>query len=631
MTRRRGATRRILAATALVMALITGLLTGTTTPAAAAAPCVATPFTAAFRSSLAKRYPSIRVTAAFYDTATGCWYHLNQGMQITTASVMKSQVLGAVLLKAQREGRALTAWERTRVERMIRYSFNPETSDLYLHVGSVAGMRATDADFGATATTHTATFGLTRSTAVDRTRVNLRLLHAGGPLTEASRDLAWKEMTSVHPLQRWGITAGVPDGWDVALKNGFYPSSGLGWRLGSSGFVRRPDSDQGYAATVMVEGAPNASTGIAIVEEVSRRGTAALTVGGAPSRPWDRRRCTAMRSGESWATAASRLGLSTTRAGEIRTIGGGNASPLGGQLACSPVIGAERTPSNSVVNRVYRPVAADLNGDGRTDLVWYAPGASADHIWWSEGVAFRSTPASIGGDRFPVVGDFDGDGADDIFWYGPGSRPDELWYGGPTIEVVPIDVPTAGLRPAAGDLDGDGRDDLLLYGPGAIPDEVRYGTPVRGAFDAVPVAVSGAYEPLIGDFDGNGADDTFWYGAGPGPEHLWSGEPGRRAVVSAPASRVAGRYRPVVGDVDGDGSDEILWYGPGTIADSRWDGVGPDRVSSPLTVKGSYQPLVGDVDGDGLADVFWYGHGVKPEAFWRGGPGPLVDAPIRLR
>ena len=34
--------------------------------------------------------------------------------------------------------------------------------------------------------------------------------------------------------------AGRPrSGWRVALKNGFYPATGAGWRLGSTGFVRR--------------------------------------------------------------------------------------------------------------------------------------------------------------------------------------------------------------------------------------------------------------------------------------------------------------------------------------------------------------------------------------------------------
>lgn len=148
-------------------------------PPADAAGCTSA-FSGAFANDLARRYPGVRVTAAVYDTQTGCWHHLHLGMQLTTASVIKAQVLGAVLLKAQDAGRGLTAWERAQIGPMIRYSFNPETSALYGHVGSAAGMHDTDARLGVTATTHTATFGLTRSTAVDRTRVALRLLHDGG-------------------------------------------------------------------------------------------------------------------------------------------------------------------------------------------------------------------------------------------------------------------------------------------------------------------------------------------------------------------------------------------------------------------------------------------------------------------
>ncbi len=96
-------------------------------------------FSSSFVAGLAQRYPGIKVTAAVYDTQTGCWLHLHQGMQITTASVIKAQVLGAVLLKAQDAGRGLTAWERSQIGPMIRLSYNPETSALYGHVGSAAG------------------------------------------------------------------------------------------------------------------------------------------------------------------------------------------------------------------------------------------------------------------------------------------------------------------------------------------------------------------------------------------------------------------------------------------------------------------------------------------------------------
>src|SRR3546814_16836380 len=91
-------------------------------------------------------------------------------------------------------------------------------------------------------------------------------------------------MSHVHPLQQWGITAGVPHGWSAALKNGFYPSSGIGWRVGSSGFVRRDAAEHGYAVTIMTEGARDQETAVGMWEEVSRRMACALAVGGSDER-----------------------------------------------------------------------------------------------------------------------------------------------------------------------------------------------------------------------------------------------------------------------------------------------------------------------------------------------------------
>src|SRR5689334_6344199 len=69
-------------------------------------------FSPAFTASLARDFPRQRVTASVYDTRTGCWYTLHPGMRITTASVIKAAVMGAVLLRAQDLRRAPTAWER---------------------------------------------------------------------------------------------------------------------------------------------------------------------------------------------------------------------------------------------------------------------------------------------------------------------------------------------------------------------------------------------------------------------------------------------------------------------------------------------------------------------------------------
>ena len=56
---------------------------------------------------------------------------------------------------------------------------------------------------------------------------------------QAGREEAWAYMTDVHPLQEWGISAGVPAGWTVAQKNGFYPSTGTAGESGRAGSCAR--------------------------------------------------------------------------------------------------------------------------------------------------------------------------------------------------------------------------------------------------------------------------------------------------------------------------------------------------------------------------------------------------------
>ena len=124
---------------------------------------------------------------------------------------------------------------------MMHFSHNrPPTSELYAGLGGAAGMTQLDARFGLTATSHTALYGATRSTAADRTRLVEQLLIGGGPLDDTHVEEAWAIMSNVSMAQSWGISAGLPAGHEIALKNGFFPMSGVGWRLGSRGVVRAP-------------------------------------------------------------------------------------------------------------------------------------------------------------------------------------------------------------------------------------------------------------------------------------------------------------------------------------------------------------------------------------------------------
>jgi len=163
----------------------------------------------------------------------------------------------------------------------------------------------------------------------------------GGGSGDAAADSAAPQAAAdagaaADPTRAVAGAAGVPAGYQVALKNGFYPSRGWGWRLGSTGFVRRTGSSHGYAITIMTDRNSGHYPGMTLVEKISRRVSGVL-LGGTPApRIVTRSVCTRTVAGESWTTVARRVGVSSTRAYLVRRVSGGNPYPLQGQRACSP-------------------------------------------------------------------------------------------------------------------------------------------------------------------------------------------------------------------------------------------------------------------------------------------------------
>jgi hypothetical protein len=386
--------------------------------------------------------------------------------------------MAGVLLRAQREGRPLTAYERSRIDPMITQSANPPTNELWSSLGGVPGMDALDAAFGLSQTTPTSPWGLTSTSAHDQVELTRQVLIGEyGPLDPPARGVARHYMTRVVPSQRWGISAGVPAGWTVALKNGFAPSRCCGWRLNSTGYVEEPDGQGGYAATVLTDGWPDEASGIVGNETVSRAIAATLT---APDDvpltcDWD---------GDGDDTP----GVQRGRSFFLR-----NANSSGP---------ADAAFVYGIAGDV--PVCGDWDGDGddtvgvRRGRVWYLrntnSGGGADVT-----VVFGA-PADV-----PIVGDWDGDGDDTVgvhrafHWFLRNSNT----TGDPDL------APTYGRSddiPVVGDWDGDGDDT-----PGV---RRRHGPlwHLRNSSTAGPGDVSFYYgalrdELLTGDWDGDG-DDT---------------------------------------------------------------------------------------------------------------------------
>jgi hypothetical protein len=278
-----------------------------------------------------------------------------------------------------------------------------------------------------------------------------------------------------------------------------------------------------------------------------------------------------------------------------------------------------RNGATATVNGSYRPVVADFDPTRTSDILWYAPGRTADPTWigrTSGGFANGPTLA-INGTYEPIVGDFNCDGSPDIVWYGPGTAPDSIWW---MKGFKPVSQHTAvdGVyRAAAGDFNGDDCTDILWHGPGTAPDSIWVGSRFEQRVKGPGIALNGAYELVVGDFNGDGYSDVLLYAPGRAQDHLLLG--GATGFAKNVPVTINGTYTPVVGDFDGDGYSDVIWYAPGSAHDYLWRG-GPHGFtgSLALTINGKYDPIASDFNGDGHTDVLWYAPGPTPDPMWLG-------------
>ncbi|MFE5262065.1 serine hydrolase [Streptomyces coelicoflavus] len=197
-----------------------------------------------------------------------------------TASIVKVDILAALLLRAQDAGRSLTASERSRATAMIEDSDNDSASALWRAIGTADGLDAANERFGLTGTAggEGPLWGLTRTTAADQVRLLRQVFVADGSvLSAASRAYVRGLMERIADGQRWGVSAAADgacgtggaggSGW--ALKNGWLRRSTTGlWVVNSIGRVET--GGRGRLVAVVSRGSGTRAEGIALTEAAAR-------------------------------------------------------------------------------------------------------------------------------------------------------------------------------------------------------------------------------------------------------------------------------------------------------------------------------------------------------------------------
>ncbi len=225
------------------------------------------PFEGALRSYLASRPGAVGVAVKVPSTGRVYTYTKTRSRNVT-ASIVKVQVMAAVMLRAQDAGRSLTSWERSKIVPMIRQSDNTATTDLFNSIGKGPGLDRAAARLGMTGTyadpaNH---WGLTSTVPQDQTILMDHFSRATGVLSASNRSYGMTQMKSVVSSQRWGVSAGPPSG-TVALKNGWLPRTD-GWHVNSIG---HSSYGRDYTIGVLTHHNPGTqSTQESTIEGVSR-------------------------------------------------------------------------------------------------------------------------------------------------------------------------------------------------------------------------------------------------------------------------------------------------------------------------------------------------------------------------
>ncbi|MFI7365407.1 serine hydrolase [Streptomyces sp. NPDC050149] len=194
-----------------------------------------------------------------------------------TASIVKVDILAALLLRAQDEDRVLTAGERAHAVAMIERSDNEAATALLTAVGGASALDAANERLGLTATTAAQAWGLTRTTAADQLTLLEAVFGTDTELSQASRTYLRGLMAQVEADQQWGVSAA---GSSWALKNGWMPRTATGlWNINSIGQVTA--DGRTYLVAVLSGGQPTKEAGVALVEAVAKAAVKVVRTGAA--------------------------------------------------------------------------------------------------------------------------------------------------------------------------------------------------------------------------------------------------------------------------------------------------------------------------------------------------------------
>jgi beta-lactamase class A len=224
--------------------------------------------TPAMRSYLATRAGS--VSAAVADVRTGQSWVYNPGARDWTGSIVKADILETLLRQAMIGHDALDGADPSVIQGMIEKSDNDDATSLWNLVGGSSGVGSFNAraELSETSLDTQGFWGETTTSAADQIKLLAQLALQPSLLDVGAQRYALDLMEHIEPGQAWGVSAGVPAGVSVALKNGWLPiGTAGGWEINSIGRIK--GDGRWYLIAILTAHDPGMAYGIATISGMS--------------------------------------------------------------------------------------------------------------------------------------------------------------------------------------------------------------------------------------------------------------------------------------------------------------------------------------------------------------------------
>ncbi len=210
---------------------------------------------------------------AVVDRVTGTALTVNGTTRFRTASIVKVDILAALMLHQQRNGTTLTKSQQDLARPMITMSDNAAASRLWQQIDAATGLLAANRMLGMTETTPGTggAWGVTTTTVADQRRLLQAVTDPAGPLSAGHREYLLYLMGHVIDSQDWGVpAAATPQTTARQVKNGWMPFTAQNgrWTVNSIGRIVEPGHD--WLAVVLSDRNPSQGAGITTVEAAVR-------------------------------------------------------------------------------------------------------------------------------------------------------------------------------------------------------------------------------------------------------------------------------------------------------------------------------------------------------------------------